>query len=86
MAKLLLAEMLSRLFGPSRRGTGVVYVTEPELDAELDFVACELGMSVTDALRKLDAGELDGTSAELRLRMLRYLRDPWQEVPPRAAA
>ncbi len=86
MAKLLLAEMLSRLFGPSRRGGGVVYVTEQELDAEMASVARELGMSVNEALGKLDCGELDGTSAELRLRMLRYLRDPEKEIPSRVAA
>jgi hypothetical protein len=85
MAKRL-AEMLSRLFRSSRRGAGVVYVTEQDLDRELEVVAHELGVSAADAMRKLDAGELDGTSAELRLRMLRYLRHPEQEIPARAAA
>lgn len=65
---------------------GVVYLTEQEIAAEMETVARELGLSVTGAFQRLDAGELDGTSAELRLRMLRYLRNPDAEIRPRAAA
>ncbi len=82
----LLAEMLDRLLRGSRTRGGVVYLTAQELDAELETIARELGLSASEALQKLDAGQLDGTSAELRLRMLRYLRHPEQEVPARVAA
>ncbi len=81
-----LIETLMRLSRAARKGRGVVYMTEQELEAEMARVAQELGVSLDEALKKLDRGELDGTTAEVRLRMLRYLRHPEDEIRPRAAA
>ena len=78
--------MLDRLFRHANGRSGVVYVSERDLSEELAAVARELGLSTDEAFAKLDRGELDGTSAELRLRTLRYLKSAKAEISPRVAA
>lgn len=82
----LIANVVLRAFRSTPKRGGVVYVTQQEIDAEMNAVAQGLGLTLGEALQRLDRGELEGTTAELRLRMLRYLRRPQDEVPPRAAA
>jgi hypothetical protein len=63
-----------------------VYLTPEQVEAELETAARQLGLTVRDALQKLDRGELEGTSAELKLRMLRYLLRPEEEISSHVAA
>lgn len=53
-------------------GSVVVY-TRAAIEARADAVAKELGIGRDEAFRRLDAGKLRGTAAELRLAPLRFL-------------
>lgn len=60
--------------GDAARVNGnVVEYTRAEVEAKVDDVARDLGVSRAVAFRMLDRGELRGTVAEMRLAPLRFL-------------
>jgi hypothetical protein len=62
----------------NRLDGNVIEYTRAEIEAKADAVAGSFGWTRSVAFRKLDAGKLRGTVAEMRLAPLRFLleQDP----------